>query len=47
MSSTIPLPPQANSFVIGSAVINTHTRLTGKREREPERERENFIRNYP
>ena len=56
MSSTILLP-HAHSFVIGPAVINTHTnthpfksretrRDSELREPEPERERESFIRNY-
>jgi hypothetical protein len=47
MSSTIP-SPHANSFVIGTAVINTHThthtrenRRTSKKEREI-RERAKF-----
>jgi len=53
MSFTVPPPPRAHSFIIGPAVINTHTHLSllrspkskGPRARERERERE--IRNYP
>jgi hypothetical protein len=51
MSDAAPSPsPHANSFVIGPAVINTHSDSKGvfvPFERERERERESFIRNYP
>jgi hypothetical protein len=39
MSSIVPRPPHANNFVIGTAVINTHSKYIGQ-GRTPNRRRE-------